>query len=962
MRRTLVIGLGTAACGAVLHFRRCREAELRSLRRLLLRAAADARPALLQRCEQLLGALRIMAFDLDGTEAYRLPPPLEAEGSMWAVGEAHKVTLNSRDILEAFESGQLPDVNQVNPESLRGLDAENASGGARPNADLAFQVAADRIRSALRSALVELLKNRQALASTQDHGIRVFLVAGTFGGTGGGSFGRVKGWLAQLGEELGVHLDMYLFLLLPGAQAPKDPANSYANTFAVLKEIAADATGYFWKADHGNGGLQRMGCAAAFLLSDINNAPGAPRVVSESASNAQTGEELYELATTPLGAHLDAQVGDYGVAGTTPTTRGEPRQARSIGSSKIFLNIELQELWSRSKAVLKFINVASAPGSEGVIRQDFRTFLESNSLVLDTGRDDLSDRLFGLCAGREQLSLARLRSLFGLATQELPDVRVLTEGRNRLDLALQQCGDFGPALQRHASELSALVAGLLRAEVSRLLTDSRRGPASASVWLGIAGGVVDAMLATGGEALGEMQAEVNDLDDRILSAEAEHQTGLGGKGIIYRAWHAGKLARVAAGFRSDLEVWATMRIRSQAISCAIQVLSQLRQAIHQEIQRTAQPILAALTACADVIREDQRRAVAHSLEFGCPNGLALLATEADLVDLHSRCFSESDELGIVAEFYSHLAKLAEPALLLADADALSNFFREAAPKTLIGARMGELHVINELKHRFPDDGHLGAVLRERDIEAYERCPLISTSDQTSGSTLGRWLGIDGSRLESIRTILDKHQTDRGVRYVLVDTGDRQRLTFLQVRAVFPFSDWRGYPIARAYYDAVRGAAESEKQHILPGNRFLPSPGARLGDEEIVALLVRAWVLGRLGWAEDQGWTVLPANEADTPVAVSRKLSVPPQLAYRLAVDLVSSMNCFVGAKGPWALRQRLGILTKEMSNGSDSCGLKLLANHALLSSVGQGLQSEAEWWERNTHPASNGWQIAKAAE
>ncbi len=52
------------------------------------------------------------------------------------------------------------------------------------------------------------------------------------------------------------------------------------------------------------------------------------------------------------------------------------------------------------------------------------------------------------------------------------------------------------------------------------------------------------------------------------------------------------------------------------------------------------------------------------------------------------------------------------------------------------------------------------------------------------------LGVDGSRLESVRTTLEKHQTDRSVRYLPVDTGDRQRLVFLQVRAVFPFSDWR----------------------------------------------------------------------------------------------------------------------------------------------------------------------------
>ena len=123
MRRTLVLSLGTAACGAALHFRRRREAELRFLRRRLIRASAEERPALEHRCRELLGAIRILAIDLDGTDAYRLPPPLDPEGSAWKVGEAHKVTLNARDVIERFQSGQLPEIDQVNPETLRGLDA-----------------------------------------------------------------------------------------------------------------------------------------------------------------------------------------------------------------------------------------------------------------------------------------------------------------------------------------------------------------------------------------------------------------------------------------------------------------------------------------------------------------------------------------------------------------------------------------------------------------------------------------------------------------------------------------------------------------------------------------------------------------------------------------------------------------------------------------------------------------------
>jgi hypothetical protein len=927
----------------------------------MVRASPEERPALEHRYQQLLGAVRILAIDLDGTDAYRLPPPLDAEGSTWKVGETHKVTLHPRDVIERFQSGQLPEVDQVNPEALRGLDAENASGGARPNADLAFQVAADRIRSALRDALVELLKNRQVLTAAHNHGIRVFLVAGTFGGTGSGSYERVKQLLLQIANELGVHLDVYPFLLVPGAHGPKDPANSYANTFAMLKELAADGTGYCWRAVRGAMGIERAGFRAPFLLSDINNAPGAPRIISESAFTAQAGDLIYELTTTALGSHLDAQIGDYGVAGTNLTILGEPRQARSIGISTVFLDIERQELWSRSFLALKFIEAASKPAPEGVIRQDVRAFLEGHALVLGDSRNDLSGRLLDLCAAREQLSLTRLRSLFGLATQELPDVQVLTEGRNRLDLALQQCGDFGPALQRHATEFTARIRGLVQEEIRRLLTDYRRGPASAALWLAVAGGVVDAMLATAGNELGQLRAEVNDLDARILRAEAEHQEELRGRGFLYRTLHAGDLARAAASFRANLEAWAIVRIRSQAVSSGMQVLNQLRQTIHQEIQGTAQPILAAIAACVEVVREDQRRAVAHSLEFGCPNGLALLATEANLLDLHARCLPEADEAGVVGEFYSHLAKQPEPASMLKDAEALHRFFQDTAPKTLIGARLGELNVIDELKHRFPDDSHLGSVLRERDIEAYERLPLVSTSEQTNGLTLVRLLGVDGSRLESIRTTLDKHQTDRGVRYLPVDTGDRQRLTFLQVRAVFPFSDWRGYPIARGYYESARSSSESEKQHVLPGNRFLPSPGCRLIEDDVVTLLVRAWVLGRLDWVQDRGWTILPATDTETPVAVGQGPSVAPQLAYRLAIDLVSSTNCFVRAKGPTGLRQRLGDFAKELSNGSDLCGLKLLPNVALLSTAVQCLQLEADWWERNTHPASNGWQSTRVA-
>lgn len=638
MRRTLVIALGTAASGAALHFRRLREAELRQLQRRLARAATDEQSIMEQRIRDLVSSIRLLAIDLDGTDAYRLPPPLSPDGSTWSPGEKLKLALNARDILDRFQAGSLPYLDRVNPKTIRGLDAENASGGARPNADLAFQLSADRVKSALRDALVELLKARGGFSSTQNQGIRVFLVCGTFGGTGSGGYDHVRLCLLRLADELGVHLDIYPVLLLPGAHAPKDPGISYANTFAVLKELAADATGCFWRIDTESTVKQRAGFRAPFIVSDINNAPGTPQIISESAFIALAGEIIYCLSTTAIGAHVDAQIGDFGVAGTTPTLVGEPRQARTIGFSTIRLETDRQVMWSTAVLAAGFVEKASTAAPESVIRRDVRAFLEGHALVLDHGRNDLSARLLEQCAAHEHLSLTRMRSLFGLATQELGNFQILGEGRNRLNLALQQCGDFGPALQRHAFAMAQHATGLVAAEVRRLLTDHNRGPASTSLWLAVIDGVIDAMLAAAGEDLAQLEAEIGEVDARIRQTEVECAERLRGRGFFYRTLHEGEVSRLAAAYRVDLESCAILRIRSQAASAGIQLLSELRRLVQRELRDTAEPIVAALPVFLERFREDQRQAASHSVEFACPNGLPLLVTGSDLAELHARVF------------------------------------------------------------------------------------------------------------------------------------------------------------------------------------------------------------------------------------------------------------------------------------------------------------------------------------
>lgn len=79
MRRTIVVALGTAACGVALHFRRRRQTELRRLECAALRASSASRTTIDHRASELLGSVRVLAIDLDGTGAYRIPPALELQ-------------------------------------------------------------------------------------------------------------------------------------------------------------------------------------------------------------------------------------------------------------------------------------------------------------------------------------------------------------------------------------------------------------------------------------------------------------------------------------------------------------------------------------------------------------------------------------------------------------------------------------------------------------------------------------------------------------------------------------------------------------------------------------------------------------------------------------------------------------------------------------------------------------------
>src|SRR5690349_5417981 len=99
MRRTLLIGVGTAGSAVIQHARRRRQASVRSLERQLHGATPEDRPVLEQAIAALQSSIRILSIDLDGTDAYRLPAPLESEDSGWGVGESLKISLHPREVV-----------------------------------------------------------------------------------------------------------------------------------------------------------------------------------------------------------------------------------------------------------------------------------------------------------------------------------------------------------------------------------------------------------------------------------------------------------------------------------------------------------------------------------------------------------------------------------------------------------------------------------------------------------------------------------------------------------------------------------------------------------------------------------------------------------------------------------------------------------------------------------------------
>jgi hypothetical protein len=965
MKDTVIIALGTSAGAVALHLERLRFSERKRLRRQLASSSEQELPHLRKRLEDLDQSILIRAIDVDTSNVYLLPSPLFNEVPEWPVGGFIPVTMPGPDLVENIRQGRNSKFSFLNSEAFRSLDeAENASGGARPNGHLAACANAERIEREIRAAFRGILVRRQSIADPKSESVRAVLIAGLFGGFGTGTLDFMKRTILRIAEDLGLRLDLIQMLLLPGINPTKDPTNIAALTYAILKELAAESTRNLWRrwsrsSTDGPANL-RSAFKPAILFSDANGAPGTPKCLPLENFNAAAGELLWMLTYTNLGAQVEAVGGDFAVAGSEITAFGESRFGRSMGISTIFLDRERQFEWSSARLAMRYLAKSQLQAEEAEIRRQARAFLESRRIVEGKGRRDLSEMLFEPHGG-DRTTPERFRQLFRASISDLAGVDLLTQGRGRQSLALEQAGDFTFSFMLRKQAVVRSTLNAVQERLNQMAGDSSIGPAAAAQWLQIVGGIVEEMIGRAAEDSAALQEELIQLESNVKEIESGYFPAIESRNRVYAWLHAEEIERSAFYYARQLEEMTIAQMRCQAHTVAIEILVSLIEPLRNYLA-TVQAALQVIANEAARVSGECTRVGAFSPDFSCPIGLSLIKGENDLHNLHRRLLSEEDEEASVNDFFARLQSLSHPWEVLCDADRLREAI-SAAIEVSLRPRVDALHVVDELLHQYGSETDaLGALLRERDLESIERLRLKDSSEHENGLILVRFVGMDVGRADSIVPMLNRFSYQRGVNYQPVDIGDPTRIVFIQYRSVFPFSDWAGFAAAEAEYQSEHTRGSFEKHHILAGDRFLPSPGQSMSSAFIAALAFRAFILGRLDFDDQRmQWILRSPDNGQSPHALGENFdSFDARDGYGRAVDLVSHYNCICLEHGPRWIEERLDLLSAISRGQAISASVADKRMAALLTTEAyQLLKHELEWWRKNTVPVAAEWGRAE---
>jgi hypothetical protein len=952
---TVIMGLGTQPSGIALTVER-RLAKLKKRLRRRLRNLPDSERTTIAQELGRLERIIVRSIDVDPTTAFDVPEPLDSDTPDFRVGTRLIVHMPGPDTVRNIQDGLYQNYQFLNPEAYKAmLAAGNGAGGTRVNGRLSAEAHRTRLENEIRAILETIASRRAEMADDVVETVVVFLIAGLYGGFGSGTYDFVRRLWMTTAEELKVKIELVPFLLVPAAHKADDPQNTNSVAYAVLKEQQAQASQRFRRRDQIKGAPKPANVQnhwrPALLVSDTNASPGKPRILLRKNFNGMMAALLVHLSLTALGERLISKLSDFYNAATALNVYGETKHGITIGLSEIVLDRERAFRFLAAVQQNEFLTSAQEQVEDALVQREVRAFLEARSIVLGDGRTDLSNLLLERRAENDLVAPERVRHLYWTNVHGIPQRELFQQAAIALEAAAQQNGDFPDALRRRGETVQQGVIGDAEDLENQWTCDPQRGPAATVQWSEGINQVVGNMVAAAGVESAELDQRVADCHARVEYFQNTYVPHLNRKNFLYRWIHSRSIEANAQQYSQALLSEFEARVRLQAHQAAIAVLTGLSETLKQHQIRLEQA-LAVIKQERDETNVEIDRVVKHSADLEAPVGLALLAKEGDFEDLRRRVLPESDRQETIRSVYLHLQEASGLTAVFADADRLRQALEDASERSL-RSKVDSMHVVTELLHRYgQDQDTLGRVLRERDLEANERLVLKDSSEIENGLVLVRLVGMDAGREDEILPVLNEYAEQRQHCYTHVRVYDPERIVFMQIRAVFPFSDWAGCQAAQQDYGNLRAVTRVERHHELPGDRNLPELGRRRTMDDASLLAVRAFVLGRLDF-EGGEWSLAPADEALGNIRLGAQLEhfIAPE-GYATAVDVISHLSCFYVEHGPAAIREKL---LRIQSPAADATPTEKEAAKLYTAEVRQRFEEELAWWEANTVPAAMEW-------
>ena len=710
----LQIVIGTAACGAGLLFERRRRERIECLMRRLARANGTAGEAEMAADRRLLSHLRdgvrVLGIDVDGSGGYAMHPALSGKPDHWSPGTFHHLGLPGPDLRAHQASGRLEGFDAINPNYLTDIDGlENAAGGVRGLGWLAARTAWDHLATAVRGVLNEFARGTRDLFREGDT-VRIRINAGLFGGFGSGALDTVEEIVRQCSCDMFPDpkaWDLRVVLLIPGRYSGKDPDNTRAVACGVLRERAAQATGWRHRIVHrgGEARIDRVPPVPVVLLSD-ENAAGTPAVLSLQDFTGAVAEALWAEAVTPVGEKLIARSSDLDTAGAEVTDLGEPLRARSAGVTLIVLPVELVRLYCEARfgsAVLGRLLQEVADEQADALSV---AFFKAERLLEGQGITDLSGRVLSRGPaepGLDDILVQRFRR----ATCNLEGLALLEEAGDRMDLVQRQL-DPAAAITRRAESVVRDVDARLGDEVRRLCRDPDKGFAAARQYL-------EQTAARAGHVAEKAAADTADREERLREAEARvthweerYTPGVRERGRLVRWAKRDQIETAANRCRRDLEHSEVARLHLKANQAAVRVLEATREAAERNLRDVGQ---ASDTLGEIRARLDAERQRLADLPAGatCPVGLLLARGEEDLDTYYRRFLGDRGEVGALRDVAMRLLAEDDPVGRATDRSGVERILADHVAETFRPS-LAELHVVDELARRYPEPADLCEVL------------------------------------------------------------------------------------------------------------------------------------------------------------------------------------------------------------------------------------------------------------